>query len=108
MAVSASSLPVYILLHGYVTGDQATLLDVWVGLVIMQSCRSLTFTFRHFRDRRGPLAVAGAVVGVAKDGSDTAAVAAEAGAGTGEVSTGSSSNSNSSGLLRDGSGEEGG
>lgn len=98
MAVSASCLPLYILLHGYVTGDQATLLDVWVGLVIMQSCRSLTFTFRHFRDRRGPLAV------VRAKGSDTAAVA-KAGAGIGDGST-DGSGSGSSGLLRDGSGEE--
>lgn len=31
------------------------MLDVWMGLVVMQTCRSVTFTFRHFFDRRGPL-----------------------------------------------------
>lgn len=97
MAVSASCLPGYILLHGYVTGDQATLLDVWVALVVMQSCRSLTFTFRHFRDSRGPLAVVGAsdsgAAAVAKDGA--------------EIGDGRTGGSSSSGLLTDGNGEEG-
>ncbi|CAM9520942.1 unnamed protein product [Scytosiphon promiscuus] len=56
MAVSASLLPGYVWLHGYLGGGETTLLDVWVGLVMMQCCRSLTFTFRHFLDPKGPLA----------------------------------------------------
>lgn len=100
MAVSASLLPGYILLHGFLTGDKATLLDVWVALVIMQSCRSLTFTFRHFRDRRGPLAAANVT------DSEAAGAAAKAAAEMGDGGTGGTSSS-SSGLLKDGNGEDG-
>lgn len=55
MVASATSLPLYIWLRGYLGGGETTLLDVWMGLVVMQTCRSLTFTFRHFFDSRGPL-----------------------------------------------------
>lgn len=99
MAVSASCLPGYILLHGYLTGDQASLLDVWVALVIMQSCRSLTFTFRHFRDPRGPLAVARV------QESNAADAVAKAGAGAGPGDSSSTGSSSSSGLLADGNEE---
>lgn len=103
MAVSASCLPGYILLHGYLTGDKASLLDVWVALVIMQSCRSLTFTFRHFRDRRGPLAVAR--IQDLDAAADAVAKAGPRGAGTGD---GGTTTTSSSGLLTDdGNGEEG-
>eukprot|EP00903_Cladosiphon_okamuranus_P014710 g13631.t1 len=102
MAVSASLLPGYIFLHGFLTGDKATLLDVWVALVIMQSCRSLTFTFRHFRDRRGPLTVAKAT------DSEAASAAAKATAEMWDDGTGGGGGgSSSSGLLKDGNGEEG-
>ena len=34
-----------------------SLLDVWIGLVLMQGSRAITFSFRHWFDRRGPLAL---------------------------------------------------
>ena len=36
---------------------QISLLDVWIGLVLMQGSRAITFSFRHWFDRRGPLAL---------------------------------------------------
>ncbi|CAN0094862.1 unnamed protein product [Ectocarpus sp. 6 AP-2014] len=75
MVVSATTLPLYIWLRGYLGGGETTLLDVWMALVVMQSCRSLTFTFRHFFDRRGPLYLGStAAAAVSPKGEDAAAV----------------------------------
>lgn len=37
--------------------DTYTLFNVWIGILILVCSRALTFTFRHFLDPRGPLAV---------------------------------------------------
>lgn len=34
-----------------------TLVDVWAGVSLLSCSRALTFSFRHFVDPRGPLAV---------------------------------------------------
>lgn len=34
-----------------------TLLDVWIGLLILQGSRAATFSYRHWLDPWGPLAV---------------------------------------------------
>lgn len=36
---------------------EITLLDVWVGLFILQICRAATFLYRYWIDPWGPLAV---------------------------------------------------
>ena len=44
---------------------ETSLLDVWIGLGLMQGSRAITFSFRHWFDRRGPLAL-----GRARDSED--------------------------------------
>lgn len=40
-------------------GADLNLLDVWIGLVLMQGSRALTFSIRHWLDPNGPLAITG-------------------------------------------------
>lgn len=56
MAMSASIGAGYIISCGYL-GNGITLLDVWIGLVLMQGSRAVTFSYRHWLDPRGPLAL---------------------------------------------------
>lgn len=58
MAVSASVGAGYIISRAHVGDDGIGLLDVWVGLAIMQASRATTFSLRHWLDPRGPLAPA--------------------------------------------------
>ncbi|CAN0463324.1 unnamed protein product, partial [Discosporangium mesarthrocarpum] len=38
-------------------GSGAGLIDVWVGICVLQACRALTFSARYWLDPRSPLAV---------------------------------------------------
>ena len=55
MALSASAGAGYIVSRSYL-GTDIALLDVWVGIAIMQASRAVTFSIRHWLDPRGPLA----------------------------------------------------
>lgn len=59
MLLSSSLAMGYIFfrIHWGSEGGAYTLIDVWIGLVILTCSRALTFTFRHFLDPSGPLAV---------------------------------------------------
>lgn len=65
MLLSASLAMGYIFSRmNWGSGDGAyNLFDVWIGLVILTCSRALTFTFRHFLDPTGPLAVKAPSVG---------------------------------------------
>eukprot|EP00904_Undaria_pinnatifida_P005645 jgi/Undpi1/220/HiC_scaffold_1.g00217.m1 len=69
MAFSASAGAGYIFSRRYL-GTDITLLDVWVGITIMQGSRAATFSVRHWLDPRGPLAVGKGLVGTGEDDSN--------------------------------------
>ena len=66
MAFSASAGAGYIVSRRYL-GTDITLLDVWVGIAIMQASRAVTFSIRHWLDPRGPLAVGKALGGAEEE-----------------------------------------
>ncbi|CAM9944522.1 unnamed protein product [Choristocarpus tenellus] len=53
MAVSATIAGAYIISQGT---EGVKLEDIWVGLVLLQSCRAFTFSARFWLDPGGPLA----------------------------------------------------
>lgn len=42
---------------GWWGAGDLTLIDVWLGLALLSCARAVTFSFRHWLDPRGPLAL---------------------------------------------------